>query len=103
MSLEAAAGMNPRSHTGKIYNLLADRIARALVREMADVEHAQCFLLSRIGSPIDEPALAEMRLSLPAPGALAALEPAAGDIVRAHLRDAALLWQEVIAGRCQVC
>ena len=55
MSLEAAAGKNPCSHVGKIYNVLAHRIARAICAEVPEVPEANVQLLSTIGSPIDEP------------------------------------------------
>ncbi len=103
MSLEAAAGKNPVSHTGKLYNLLAERIARALVQELPDVEAANCYLLSRIGSPVTEPQLADIRLRLANARALDAARPGAESIVRAHLQAAPGLWRDVLAGRCPIC
>lgn len=103
MSLEAAAGKNAVSHTGKIYNLLAGRIARALTTEIAGVDEAYVRLLSRIGAPITEPALADMALRVADPAALDALRPRAAQLVRAHLQDAAQVWREVLAGRLPVC
>jgi S-adenosylmethionine synthetase len=55
MTLEAAAGKNPVTHVGKLYNLAAARLARALVEEVPDVAHAHCCLVSRIGAPVDSP------------------------------------------------
>ncbi len=103
MSLEAAAGKNPVSHTGKLYNLAAERIARRLVEELHGVEEAYCYLLSRIGKPVNEPQLADVRLRLADPRALAALRPGAEQIVRAELRGIVALWRDVLAGRCPVC
>ncbi|OGA72809.1 MAG: S-adenosylmethionine synthase [Betaproteobacteria bacterium RIFCSPLOWO2_12_FULL_65_14] len=103
MSLEAAAGKNPVSHTGKLYNLLAERIARALTEEVAGVEEAYCWLLSRIGSPVTEPQLADVRLRLADPGAIDAVRHGAAKMVRAQLRAAPELWRDVLAGRCPVC
>jgi len=103
MSLEAAAGKNPLTHTGKLYNLLADRISRALVGEIPGVEEAYCYLVSRIGSPVDEPQLADIRLRLEDPAAIDMLKPRAEELVRAHLKGAPELWREVIAGRTAVC
>ena len=102
MSLEAAAGKNPVSHTGKLYNLLAGRIARALTGELPEVTAAYCYLLSRIGSPVSDPALADVVLRLAEPGALEGVRKTADRIVRAHLRDAPDLWREVLEGRCPV-
>ncbi len=103
MSLEAAAGKNPVSHTGKLYNLLADRIARALAAELPGVDEAYVRLLSRIGSPIAEPALADVGVRLADPAAIDALRPRAAQLVRAHLHQASQLWRDVLAGGCAVC
>jgi S-adenosylmethionine synthetase len=103
MSLEAAAGKNPVSHTGKLYNLLAQRIALALAHEVTGVQEAQCILLSRIGSPISEPQAVDIRLRLADCGALEAARGTAVDIARAHLAGASELWRDVLAGKCPVC
>jgi S-adenosylmethionine synthetase len=55
---EAAAGKNPVSHVGKIYNFLTFRIAQRVHKEVKDLEEVYIWLLSRIGSPIDHPAIA---------------------------------------------
>lgn len=70
MSLEAAAGKNPVSHVGKIYNVAAQAIARRLVADLPEVLYAECLLVSRIGAPITTPAVAEVRLALADPAAL---------------------------------
>ena len=51
MSLEAAAGKNPVSHVGKIYNVLARDIAEAIIAEIPEIDSAQCLMVSRIGAP----------------------------------------------------
>ncbi|MGZ5124099.1 MAG: methionine adenosyltransferase [Burkholderiales bacterium] len=103
MNLEAAAGKNPVTHTGKLYNLLADRIAHALVDELPGVVDASCYLLSRIGSPVSDPEVADIRLRLADPASIQTVEASAEEIVRAHLESASELWREVIAGRFNVC
>ncbi|QKY19609.1 methionine adenosyltransferase [Halolamina sp. CBA1230] len=54
MSLEATAGKNPVTHVGKLYNLLALRIAGTLSTDLG-AAHSCVQLLSRIGSAVDEP------------------------------------------------
>ena len=65
MSLEAAAGKNPAAHVGKIYNALANDIARAVCDEVEGVLEAAVQLVSQIGRPIAEPwaASVEVRAS----------------------------------------
>lgn len=62
MSLEAAAGKNPVSHVGKIYNVAAREIATEIVRTIAPVMRARCLLVSQIGAPISAPSLVNVSL-----------------------------------------
>jgi S-adenosylmethionine synthetase len=102
MSLEAAAGKNPVSHVGKIYNILARHIAEGVVLNLPEVAAAQCFLVSNIGSPVTEPALTHVRLAtrdgIPA-GTLAART---GDLVDRELQGIGGLVDGFIAGGFEV-
>jgi S-adenosylmethionine synthetase len=102
MSLEAAAGKNPVTHVGKLYNLLANRIARALLAEVAGVQEAYCYLVSRIGRPITEPQLLDLKLRLEDPAALAALRPRIEQVARGELAGVTTLWRELLEGPQQV-
>jgi len=51
---EAAAGKNPVSHIGNIYNHLTFKMANRIVKE-TNAEEAYVWLVSKIGRPIDEP------------------------------------------------
>ncbi|MGV9200408.1 MAG: methionine adenosyltransferase [Promethearchaeia archaeon] len=56
MSLEAVCGKNPINHVGKIYNVLANNMAREIVnRGEGDIIEAHVKLLSQIGRPITDP------------------------------------------------
>ncbi|MFM9844920.1 MAG: methionine adenosyltransferase [Dongiaceae bacterium] len=57
MTMEAVAGKNPVSHVGKIYNIAANRMARAVHDAYPDLGGVGCLLVSRIGAPIDDPQL----------------------------------------------
>ena len=63
MTIESVAGKNPVTHVGKLYNVVASSIADRLVRSVGGVTDAACRLVSRIGHPIAEPQLAEVRLA----------------------------------------
>ena len=86
MSLEAAAGKNPVSHVGMLYNVAAHRAAEAIVATLADVARAQCYLVSEIGRPITEPTVAHLKLAWrdgrPAEG----VEARAAEILREEIR-----------------
>ena len=62
MSMEAAAGKNPVSHVGKIYNLLAMLIANEIVKQIEGVQEVYVRILSQIGKPIDEPLVASIQI-----------------------------------------
>ncbi len=67
MTMEAAAGKNPVSHVGKIYNLLARQVAERICQQIDAVEEASVWLCSRIGAPLDQPWVASVQVAL-APG-----------------------------------
>jgi len=67
MSMEAAGGKNPVSHVGKIYNILANLIARDIAEEIEGVQEVYVRILSQIGKPIDEPLVASIQ-AIPKPG-----------------------------------
>ncbi|MDO8427188.1 MAG: methionine adenosyltransferase [Deltaproteobacteria bacterium] len=55
MGTEAAAGKNPVSHVGKIYTVLAFQMANELYKRIPGIKEVYVWLLSQIGSPINEP------------------------------------------------
>jgi S-adenosylmethionine synthetase len=57
-SLEAAAGKNPISHVGKLYNILALETAKEIVENVTGIRQAEVILLSQIGRPVDQPLVA---------------------------------------------
>lgn len=64
MGTEAAAGKNPVSHVGKIYNVLAHKMAREIFQGIEGIKEVYVLLLSRIGAPIDQPQIATAQLLL---------------------------------------
>jgi S-adenosylmethionine synthetase len=64
MGTEATAGKNPVSHVGKIYNVLAHKMAKEICEKSEGVKEAYVLLLSRIGSPIDKPVMASAQVLL---------------------------------------
>ena len=59
---EAAAGKNPVSHVGKIYNLLTHKIANEIYQKVDGLSEVYVWLVSQIGKPIDQPAIAAARV-----------------------------------------
>ena len=102
MNMEAAAGKNPVTHVGKLYNLVARQIAELLVDGVDEVKEAYCYLLSRIGSPVIEPRIVDIQLNLHAGVSIAAVASRAEDIVRDGLSGLSAMRQDLIEGAIQV-
>jgi S-adenosylmethionine synthetase len=64
LGTEAAAGKNPVSHVGKIYNVLSHRIAEKLYNGIEGAREVYVYLVSRIGAPIDRPQMAAAQIAL---------------------------------------
>ena len=88
MSTEAAAGKNPVTRVGKLYNVMASGIAATLVETVAGVTAADCVLVSQIGHPVANPAIADVAIS--GPSTSNQLQAAVTEIVKqqtSHLSD----------------
>lgn len=97
MTLEAISGKNPVSHTGKIYDLAARRIAQQVATQVDGVEEAYCYLVSRIGHSIAEPAAAEVQVRMAVGGRLEDVSPEITRIVQSELAGLTSLWLAAVA------
>jgi S-adenosylmethionine synthetase len=105
MSLEAVCGKNPINHVGKIYNILATNMARAIVkRGEGDIVEAHVKLLSQIGRPITDPWITSIEL-IPAENVnFKSIEKIAAEVSEEMLRKESLidLRKRLIEGKEQV-
>jgi S-adenosylmethionine synthetase len=62
MTMEAAAGKNPVTHVGKLYNLVAMAASARFAGSIEGVRDVSCVLVSRIGHPVHDPHVAHVRL-----------------------------------------
>lgn len=61
--MEAAAGKNPVTHVGKLYNVLSNMIAQDVVKEHGnDVQEIHVRIVSQIGRRIDDPHVASLHV-----------------------------------------
>jgi len=102
MSLEAAAGKNPVTHVGKLYNVMAHRIAHAVVANVPEVQETYCYLLSRIGHPIADPSLFDVKVRLVERASLDALTPRITEVARAEFARIDSVWREAVDGTLQL-
>ncbi len=97
MTMESVAGKNPITHVGKLYNVAARRIAAQILRDVPGVTAAECYLVSRIGQPVREPQIVELRLAGPAASTPAAVRPHLERAVDEGLAALDGLWRALLA------
>lgn len=103
MGTEAAAGKNPVSHVGKIYNVLAHKIAREIHQNIEGIREVYVLLLSRIGSPIDRPRMAAVQI-LPEKGRKTReMAKQAEEIMSRELSEIGRFCSELAEGIYPVC
>ncbi len=84
-SMEATAGKNPVNHTGKIYNVLAQKASDRIYSEVKGIREVYVRMLSRIGVPIDHPQVASAGLILEPGVTLAKVTPDIDSILNDEL------------------
>jgi S-adenosylmethionine synthetase len=102
MSMESAAGKNPVSHIGKLYAVVAHRLAAALVECLPGVGSATCVLASRIGAPVDRPRLVDVGLETADGEDPAVHRAAVEETLAAELAGVATLWRDLLAGQVRL-
>ncbi len=103
MGTEAAAGKNPVSHVGKIYNVLAHKIAKELSTHIEGVREAYVLLLSRIGSPIDEPQMATAQVLLERGRSFRDIARKAEEIIDREFSSIGRFCLELSKGKYPIC
>jgi S-adenosylmethionine synthetase len=102
MIMEAAAGKNPISHVGKLYNVAAARVAATIVTEVDAVTDAQCCLVSQIGRQVTDPEIANLQVCTVAGIDVEDVAPTVDEILRKQVSQIGSLWQEIIDGTVDI-
>ncbi len=103
MGTEAAAGKNPVSHVGKIYNVLAHRIAKKIYHNIEGVREVYILMLSRIGTPINEPQVATAQVLLEKGRRISDIAKKAKDIIGRELELINKFCAELSTGKYPIC
>ncbi len=103
MSMEAAAGKNPVTHVGKLYNILAFEIADRIVREHpGKAKEVWVRIVSQIGKPIDAPQAASAQI-IPEKGVkLNSFKRDVEAIVDEELDTIYKITERIVAGKCRI-
>jgi len=100
---EAAAGKNPVSHVGKIYNLLTYEIAQHIHQKVPGVKEVYVWLLSQIGRSIDDPKVAGIELILDKGVELKRVSKSAAEIAKSDLNNINDFTKRLTEGKIPVC
>ncbi|HJZ13659.1 MAG TPA: methionine adenosyltransferase [Acidobacteriota bacterium] len=101
-SLEAAAGKNAVSHIGKIYNLLAHKMAHKIYEEIPGMKDVTILLVSEIGVPINRPALAAAKILMQQRKKFAPVANKIRSTIRHELQHLPEFIEDVLAGKYPV-
>ncbi len=103
MGTEAAAGKNPVSHVGKIYNVLAHKAAEKIYKNVDGIKEVYVLLLSRIGRPINKPHTAAVQIGLKAGAKFGDVAERAEMIMKRELADIASFCEKLARGEFTIC
>jgi S-adenosylmethionine synthetase len=102
-SEEAAAGKNPVSHVGKIYNLLSFRIAEKVYQKVDGLKEVYIWMLSQIGRPIDNPLIAAAQLILDKKNSFPSIQKKVREVIDYELENINNFTKELAKGKIPVC
>jgi len=102
MSLEATAGKNPVNHVGKMYNVLANVIAKKVVEQVKDVKSAQVEILGQIGRPISDPLITNVQVHTYSGQLTADIRRETEGIADEQLARVTKLTEDILEGRAQL-
>lgn len=100
---EAAAGKNPVSHVGKIYNFLTFKLAQQVYEKVSDLEEVYIWLLSKIGSPIDHPAVAAVQVVMKDNNNISKVRHEINDVLDYELENIEKFCLELAEGKITTC
>lgn len=99
---EAAAGKNPVSHVGKIYNALTHRIADEIYTKVPNIKEVYVWLLSQIGRPIDHPAIAAAQVIMDG-NSLERVKKEINEVIDSELGNIQKFCMDLAYGKIAIC
>jgi len=100
---EAAAGKNPVSHVGKIYNLLTHRIASSVYEQVPGIEEVYIWLLSQIGKSIDQPAIAAAQVVMKSGNSFEHVRKEIEEVMDNELKNIEKFCMDLAYGKIPIC
>ena len=100
---EAAAGKNPVSHVGKIYNSLTHKIATEIYNKISGLQEVYIWLLSQIGKPIDQPAIAAAQVVMKQGNSFESVRREMEEVVNYELENIGKFCDDLANGKISIC
>ena len=100
---EAAAGKNPVSHVGKIYNSLSHHIADRIYKQVPEIEEVYIWLLSQIGKSIDQPAIAAAQVVMKPNNSFDSVKRQIEEVVNTELENIEKFCNDLAQGKIPIC
>jgi len=100
---EAAAGKNPVSHVGKIYNLLTHKMANSVYEQVPGIEEVYIWLLSQIGKPIDQPAIAAAQVVMKSGNSFEHVRKEIEEVMDNELKNIEKFCMDLAHGKIPIC
>jgi S-adenosylmethionine synthetase len=99
MSMEATSGKNPINHVGKIYNLLSNKMAEDITKEIDGIKQVHIMLLSQIGKPIDHPKAASAQIIVNDGHSMESVNKEVEGIMNNWLEDISKITEMMVEGK----
>jgi S-adenosylmethionine synthetase len=99
---EAAAGKNPVSHVGKIYNTLTHKMASEVYKQVSGLEEVYIWLLSEIGKPIDDPAVAGAQVVMKGNNSFESVKKDIREVVNQELENIDKFTEQLAKGKIPI-
>jgi S-adenosylmethionine synthetase len=103
MSGEAAAGKNPVSHVGKIYNVLAREMAKRAYAQIPGVRDVTVWMVSRIGAPVNQPLVVSAQVGVNKGYSLKRISGEVQELIKHELADMEHFCEGLAKGQFEVC
>ena len=103
MSVEAAAGKNPVSHVGKIYNVWARELALKAYAQIPGVRDITVWMVSRIGAPVNQPLVVSAQVGVNKRYSLKRISGEVQELIRHELADMKSFCDALAKGQFGIC
>lgn len=103
MSGEAAAGKNPVSHVGKIYNVWARELAMRAHAQIPGIRDVTVWVVSRIGTPVNQPFVVSAQVGLKKGYSLKRISREVQELIKHELADMEPFCEALAKGQFGIC